>query len=349
MEGLVPKRDPRLERAAVDLDGCGRRPRPRVGLQRAPGRRRSDWSQSQPLGRAGGRSARYWKVVSVGRDQAGRAAPASIDMLQTVIRLFHRGARAPRPAGVLDGVAGSRPRCRCARFTGQDQVLRRHARLEGGPRRGFCSVFRPALEQALRGRARAPPSLVPMPKAQGPRRRRACWCGLSPADHGSPGQGGARVREPITCHDPLFARCPARAARLPETPCSWSPGAESCAAHSRSSITRGERPDAAAWSAWEWSMGREPSFSGRRPHAQPLLAEDRETPAGRSPRAPGADRRRGWPEPPRSPAGPGARPQDLREEGGGVAQTATTDDLRPRAAPLRCRRPAGDAVSPTSR
>ena len=69
-------------------------------------------SQAAPFG-ASGRPAMYWYVVSSGAIMPARA-PASIDMLQTVMRCFHR-QRADRAAAILDDVTRCRRRRRSCR------------------------------------------------------------------------------------------------------------------------------------------------------------------------------------------------------------------------------------------
>ncbi len=93
MPGFVPNVIIGASVDDVDVDLVGRSARPRRSAASASVSRRA--SQAAPCG-ASGRPARYWYVVSSGAIMPARA-PASIDMLQTVIRSSIDSARIALP------------------------------------------------------------------------------------------------------------------------------------------------------------------------------------------------------------------------------------------------------------
>ena len=186
----------------------GRRPRPRrwaMSRQRAT----AAVPRVAPAG-AWGRPARYAKVVSSGAIMPARA-PASIDMLQTVMRSSMDSARMAGPA-VLDDVAGGAADADL-RDQGQDDVLGRDARRQPALT-STARVFGLRLEQALRGQH--VPDLAGA-DAEGQRAERAVGAGVAvPADDGHAGLGEAQLG-PDDVHDALALAAQARGAVMPKS------------------------------------------------------------------------------------------------------------------------------------
>ena len=170
------------------------------GVRRRAGSARQRCERARPSRRrcgASGRPCRYSNVVSSGAIMPARA-PASIDMLQTVMRSSIDSAAIARPRYSMH-VAGAAARCRSVPMMREDQVLRGDAAAERA-----VDVdrerLRPALQQALRREhVRRPRSCRCRRRAR--RTRRACWCGCRRRRSSCPA-ASAPSSGPMTCTMP---------------------------------------------------------------------------------------------------------------------------------------------------
>ena len=174
----------------------------------------------RPSARARGRRGTA-NVVSSGAIMPARA-PASIDMLQTVMRAFHV-ERADRRAGVLDDVAGARRRRRSRAISAR---MRSFAVTPGAQRalEAHLERLRLALQQALRRE-----HVLDLARADAERERaeRAVRRGVAVAAH----DGHARLREPELGADHVDdARAARSRCRSSVMPCSRAVRLRACAA-----------------------------------------------------------------------------------------------------------------------
>ena len=319
MPGVGAVGDHRLERDGVERDRRGRRRRRRrVGSCRQRATRARP--RPRPAARAA-RPARYSKVVSSGAIMPARA-PASIDMLQTVMRSSIESARMAAPRYSMTWpVAPPMPmRAMSARIRSLAVTPGRSA-----PSTVDRERLRLALQQAL-GRQHVVD--LAGADAEGERAERAVRAGVAvAADDGHAGLGEAAARARSR------ARCPA--ARRPSA---IERDAELAAVRlERAQLRRAPRrrdhgappaPRQSSASSGPWSRrcDRAAAPAGRARAA-------RRTPAARSPRGSGAGRRRARRA--CSVAGRdarGARPRSCRTACAACAHAAASP--RARAAPI---------------
>ena len=195
------------------------------GLPGSARQRATAASHAAPAGDRG-RPARYWKVTSSGAITRARPGPASIDMLQTVDRFFHR-ERADGAAGVLDDV----PDAARDPDAGDDGEDRRPwpRRPDAGDRRPGPGGSAAAAAAGTAWRGRAPPRRCRC-RTRAPRSAPCVLVWLSPQTMVVPGC----VRPssaPITCTMPCCSLC-SECSSTPNSAQLLLSSAESCAAHS---------------------------------------------------------------------------------------------------------------------